>query len=88
VLEELEGLRELLEEVAAGQKLLLGEVKLVLAKLDELLEMQRKVLELPSARPITAPAAPPAAEPSDEELPDFLRDNPWLSVLRSRGGGE
>jgi uncharacterized coiled-coil protein SlyX/predicted RNA-binding Zn-ribbon protein involved in translation (DUF1610 family) len=87
VLEELRALRELLEEVAAGQKL-------ILAKLDQVLDAQKEVLEkldralaLLSAKPVSAPAAE-AAEPSDEELPDFIKDNPWLSVLRSRGGGE
>jgi uncharacterized C2H2 Zn-finger protein len=84
VAEELRALRELLEELKAFLEELLAGQKVILAKLDEVLEMQRKVLELLSARP--APAAPPAAEPSDENLPDFLRDNPWLSVLRSRGG--
>ena len=71
-------LRALLEELLAGQRLVLAKLEEVSGKLD-------RVLELLSAK---APAAPPAAEPSDEELPDFLRDNPWLSVLRSRGGGE
>jgi len=79
VLEELRALRELLEEVAAGQRLLLDEMKLVLAKLEEVSGKLDRVL---SAKPVPAPAA----EPSDEELPDFLKDNPWLSVLRSRGG--
>lgn len=79
VLEELKALRELLEEVAAGQRLILAKLEEVSGKLD-------RVLELLSAKP--APAAPPAAEPSDEGLPDFIKDNPWLSVLRSRGGGE
>jgi predicted RNA-binding Zn-ribbon protein involved in translation (DUF1610 family) len=77
--ELLEGLKALLEEVLAGQKI-------ILAKLDELLEMQRRVLELLSAKP--AAAAPPAAEPSDENLPDFLKDNPWLRMLGERAGGE
>jgi endogenous inhibitor of DNA gyrase (YacG/DUF329 family) len=84
VLEELRALRELLEEVAAGQRLLLDEMKLVLARLEEVSGTLDKALALLSARPIPAPA--PAAEPSDEELPDFIKDNPWLSVLRSRGG--
>jgi hypothetical protein len=73
---EREELRALLEEVAAGQKL-------VLAKLDRVLEKLDRVLELLSAKP--APA-PPAAEPPGEAPPDFLRGNPWLSLLKSRGG--
>jgi len=83
VLEELRALRELLEELLASQRLLLDEMKLVLAKLDQVLEKLDRALAQLSAK---APAAPPAAEPSDENLPDFLKDNPWLSVLRSRGG--
>jgi len=86
VLEELRALRELLEELLASQRLLLDEMKLVLAKLDQVLEKLDRALALLSAKPVPAPAAE-AAEPSDEELPDFIRDNPWLSVLRSRGGG-
>ena len=83
VLEELRALRELMGGLKALLEELLAGQKVILAKLDEVLEMQRKVLELLSAKPA---AAPPAAEPSDENLPDFLKDNPWLSVLRSRGG--
>jgi hypothetical protein len=79
---ELEGLRELLEEIAAGQRLLLDEVKIAIAKLEEVSGKLDKVLELLSAR-ASIPA--PAAELPGEELPDFLRDNPWLSILRSRG---
>jgi predicted RNA-binding Zn-ribbon protein involved in translation (DUF1610 family) len=75
---EQEELKALLEEVLAGQKL-------ILARLDQVLEKLDRVLALLSARP--APAAPPAAEPSDEELPDFLRDNPWLRMLGERTGG-
>jgi uncharacterized C2H2 Zn-finger protein len=80
VLEELKALRELLEELLAGQKL-------VLAKLDQVLEAQREVLgrlDRALAPLSTRPAPAPAAEAA--ELPDFLKDNPWLSVLRSRGG--
>jgi hypothetical protein len=79
---ELEGLRELLEEIAAGQRMLLDEVKIAIAKLEEVSGKLDKVLELLSAR-ASIPA--PAAELPGEELPDFLRDNPWLSILRSRG---
>jgi hypothetical protein len=79
---EREELRALLEELLAGQKL-------VLAKLDQVSGKLDRVLELLSAKPTPAArAAAEAAEPSDEELPDFIKDNPWLSVLRSRGGGE
>jgi len=72
---EREEVRALLEEVAAGQRL-------VLAKLDQVLEKLDRVLEMLSAKP--APA-PPAAEPLGEASPDFLRGNPWLSLLKSRG---
>jgi len=85
VLEELRAIRELLEELLASQRLLLEEMKIAHAKLDQVLEKLDRALALLSAKPAPAPAA---AEPSDEELPDFLRDNPWLSVLRFRGGGE
>ena len=85
VLEELKALRELMEGLKTLLEELLAGQKIVLAKLDELLEMQRRALEPLSARSI--PVAPSAAPPN-EEVPNFLRDNPWLSVLRSRGGGE
>ena len=75
MMEELRALRALLEEALAGQKL-------ILAKLGELLEMQKKVLELLSSANPT-----PAREPPGE-LPSFLRDNPWLRMLEERAGGE
>jgi uncharacterized C2H2 Zn-finger protein len=74
---EREELRALLEELLAGQRLVLAKLEEVSGKLD-------RVLELLSAK---APIPAPAAELPGEELPDFLRDNPWLSILRSRGGG-
>jgi len=86
IAKELGALRELLEELKALLEEVLAGQKVILAKLDELLEMQRRALALLSAKPAPAPAAE-AAEPSDEELPDFVRDNPWLRVLGERGGG-
>jgi predicted amidophosphoribosyltransferase len=86
IAKELGALRELLEELLASQRLLLDEMKLVLAKLDQVLEKLDRALALLSAKPVPAPAAE-AAKPPGEAPPDFLRDNPWLSVLRSRGTG-
>jgi uncharacterized C2H2 Zn-finger protein len=85
VLEELKALRSLMEEVLAGHKLVLAKLDQVLDAQREVLERLNRVLELLSTKPATAPAA---AKPSDEEQLDldFLRDNPWLSILRSRGG--
>jgi uncharacterized Zn finger protein (UPF0148 family) len=72
VLEELKALRELLEEVIAGQRL-------VLAKLDQVSEKLDRALEPTSTR-----AAPPTA---NESLPDFLQGNPWLRMLSEKEGG-
>jgi uncharacterized C2H2 Zn-finger protein len=83
ILEELKALRELLEEVLAGQKVILAKLDRVLDAQKEVLERLDRVLELLSAKP-----APAAQEPSDEELPDFLKGNPWLRMLGERTGGE
>ena len=75
VVEELRAVRSLVEEVLAAQRLILAKLDQVLGALDL----------LPRAVPLAAPA--PAEEgPADEDLPDFLRGNPWLRFLSSRGG--
>jgi predicted RNA-binding Zn-ribbon protein involved in translation (DUF1610 family) len=73
----------LLEEVLASQRLILAKLEELSGKLDRALELQREALELLSAR---APAPAPCEMPG-EGLPDFLKGNPWLSILHSRGSG-
>ena len=47
-------------------------------------EVERLLRSIPAA---AGPApAPPAAAPPEPELPDFVRGNPWLSVIAGRGG--
>ena len=89
--EVLEELRALSEEIRTVQVLLeeaLAAQRLILAKLDQVLELQERALNLPPrAAPLAAPA--PAEEgTADEDLPDFLRGNPWLRLLsvRTEGG--
>jgi uncharacterized C2H2 Zn-finger protein len=82
VLEELRTLRELMEELKPLLEELLAGQKIILAKLEEVSGKLDSALGLLSAK------TPPAAEPSDENLPDFLRGNPWLRMLGERAGGE
>jgi len=73
---EQEELKALLEEVLAGQRLLL-------AKLDQVLEKLDRALEPSSTR-----APPLTTSAGNESLPDFLKGNPWLRMLGERAGGE
>jgi hypothetical protein len=47
-------------------------------------EVERLLRAIPAAAG-SAPA-PPAPAPPEPELPDFVRGNPWLSVIAGRGG--
>jgi len=51
-------------------------------------EVERLLRSIPAAAgPAPAPpAAPATAAPPEPELPDFVRGNPWLSVIAGRGG--
>jgi len=50
-------------------------------------EVERLLRSIPAAVGSSAPA-PPAAPPEPEPaLPDFVKGNPWLSVIAGRSGG-
>jgi uncharacterized C2H2 Zn-finger protein len=69
---EVQGLRSLLEEVLASQKL-------ILSRLDQVLSLLRAVEPRRPERPAQTPEDLP-------ELPEFARGNPWLGILARRGG--
>jgi len=71
-------------EVKAILEELLASQKLILAKLDQVLEKLELALDLLQRAPLAV--APAGEGPADESLPDFLRNNPWLRMLVSRGG--
>jgi hypothetical protein len=63
-----------------------GSSSAILERLDRI---ERKLGELERLLPRSTPAAAgsaPAAEPPAEVLPDFVKGNPWLSVIAGRGG--
>ncbi len=74
-----EAVADILEERLSSMLQLLAEAVAERVKA----EVVREISALLEARPQPAPAR--AAAPPESDLPDFVRDNPWLEVLSSRG---